>query len=104
MDASVQRCRLLDLGPICEMQCSSEQVQRTLASVKVAAKYFLSLRKVLSHRSRSAYVICNNVLEITQQLEVWKEFMAKPSTAPLERSFFHVEPLALPKGKPPHEN
>ena len=41
MDASVQRCRLLALGPICIMQCSSEQVQRTLASVMVADKYFL---------------------------------------------------------------
>ena len=49
MDASVQRCRLLALGPICIMQCSSEQVQRTLASVMVANKYFLSLHNVLSH-------------------------------------------------------
>ena len=31
MDASVQRCLLLHFGPICVMQCSSEQVQRTLA-------------------------------------------------------------------------
>ena len=31
--------------------------------VMVAAKYFLSLHNVLSHRSRSADVICN-VLEI----------------------------------------
>lgn len=31
------------------MQCSSEQVQRTLASVMVADKYFLSLHNVLSH-------------------------------------------------------
>ena len=72
MDASVQRCRLLALGPICVMQCSSEQVQRTLASVTVAAKDFLSLRKVLSHRSRSAYVICNNVLEIRSNLKSGK--------------------------------
>ena len=72
MDASVQRCRLLALGPICVMQCSSEQVQRTLASATVAAKYFLSLRKVLSHRSRSAYVICNNVLEIRSNLKSGK--------------------------------
>ena len=49
MDAPVQRCRLLALGPICIMQCSSEQVQRTLASVMVADKYFLSLHNVLSH-------------------------------------------------------
>ena len=45
-------------------QCSTEQVQRTHASVMVAAKCFLSLRNVLSHRSHSAGVICKNVLEI----------------------------------------
>ena len=61
MDASVQRCRLLALGPICVMQCSSEQEQRTLASFMLATNYFLSLRNVLNHRSRSADVICNNV-------------------------------------------
>ena len=42
MDASMQRCQLLALGPIWVMH-SSEQVQRTLASVMVAAKYFLSI-------------------------------------------------------------
>ena len=64
MDASVQRCRLLAFWSICVMQCSSEQVQRTLASVMVATKYFLSPCNVLSHRSHSADVICKNVLEI----------------------------------------
>ena len=56
--------------------------------VMVAAKYFLGLRNVLQHRSRSADVICN-VIEIdwnTQQLDVWKEFMAKTLTALLERA------------------
>ena len=57
MDVSVQRCRLLAFGPIYVVQCSSEKVQRTLASVMVVAKYLLSLRHVLSHRSRSADVI-----------------------------------------------
>jgi len=57
MDASVQRYRLMAFGPICVMQCSSEKVQRTLASVMVVAKYLFSLRHVLSYRSRSADVI-----------------------------------------------
>ena len=78
MDAFVQRCRLLALGPICVMQCSAEQVQRTLASVTAAAKYFLSLRNVLSHRSRSAYVICNNVLEIRSNLKFGKNSWPSP--------------------------
>ena len=60
MDASVQRCRLLALGPICVMQCSSEQEQWTLNLVMFTVNYFLSLRNVLSHHSRSADVICNN--------------------------------------------
>ena len=61
MDASMQRCRFLASGPICVMQCSSEQEQQTLTSLMFITNYFLSLRNVLSHRSRSADVICNNV-------------------------------------------
>ena len=54
--------------------------------VMVSAKYFLSLRSVLCHRSRSAGVICN-VLEIRSSLNKFGKTMAKPSTALLERSF-----------------
>ena len=57
----MRRCRLLALGPISIMQCSSEQQQRTLASVMVVTNYLLSLCDGLSRRSRSADVICNNV-------------------------------------------
>ena len=67
MDASVQRCRLLDLGPICVMQCSSECSELSLQSRSPP-----SLRNVLSHHSRSAYVICNNVLEIRSNLKSGK--------------------------------
>ena len=61
MEASVRRCRLLALGPISIMQCSSEQQQRTLASVMVVTNYLLSLCNGLSRRSRSADVVCNSV-------------------------------------------
>ena len=61
MEASVRRCRLLALGPISIMQCSSQQEQRTIASVMVIANYLLSLYNGLSRRSRSADVICYNV-------------------------------------------
>ena len=57
----MRRCRLLALGPISIMQCSSEQQQRTLASVMVVTNYLLSLCNGVSRRSRSADVICNNV-------------------------------------------
>ena len=43
-----------------------------------------------------------NILEIRRKNEDWIEFMAKLSTALLERLFFRVEPLALPTEKPPH--
>ena len=53
--------------------------------VMVAAKYFLSLRNVLCHRSTSADVICN-VLEIHSNLNKFGKTKAKPSAALLERS------------------
>ena len=66
MDASVQRCRLLDL---CDANlCDAMDVHQSKCSglslfSHDRYQYILSLCNMLCHRSRSADVICN-VLEI----------------------------------------
>ena len=77
--------------PICMMQWMFTRASAadSCSLVMVAAKYFLSLRNMLCHRSSSADVICN-VLEIHSNLNKFGKTMAKPSTALLERSFSSV--------------
>ena len=73
--------------PICMMQWMFTRANAadSCSLVKIAAMYFLSLRNMLCHRSRSADVICY-VLEMHSNLNKFGKTKAKPSAALLERS------------------